>query len=140
MQYSIFYPTPLEKIKDITNDNIDVCVKTDGETDLAFSVALRPYEKKTFYFALTRNGATPKAYATAKKEVETFWKKELSKAQNIPNKKGVEPLFYHLLSQQLQMFCYPKGEDKVLVRQGGLQRYTWPESTFVLQSLAKLRN
>jgi hypothetical protein len=31
MRYSIFYPTPLEEIKDITNDNIDVCVKTEEE-------------------------------------------------------------------------------------------------------------
>ena len=113
-------------------------VKTDGEVDFVFPVILRPYEKKTFYFALTRNEAVPKAYAVIKKEVESFWKKELSKAQNIPNKKDVEPLFYNLLSQQLQMFCYPKGDDKLLVRQGGLQRYTWPESTFVLQSLAKI--
>ena len=116
----------------------DKDLKADEELDLVFSVVLRPYEKKNFYFALTRNKATPKAYAIAKKEVEDFWRKELSKAQNIPNKKGVEPLFYNLLAQQLQMFCYPKGEDKLLVRQGGLQRYTWPESTFVLQSLAKI--
>lgn len=27
MQYSIKYPTPLDKIKDIYNDNIDICVQ-----------------------------------------------------------------------------------------------------------------
>ena len=31
MQYLIFYPTPLEGIKDITNDNIDICVETEEE-------------------------------------------------------------------------------------------------------------
>ena len=29
MNYTIFYPTPLSEIHDITNDNIDVCVQTD---------------------------------------------------------------------------------------------------------------
>lgn len=26
MDYSIFYPTPIDKIADVNNDNIDVCV------------------------------------------------------------------------------------------------------------------
>ena len=26
MDYSIFYPTPIDKIEDVNNDNIDVCV------------------------------------------------------------------------------------------------------------------
>ena len=113
-------------------------VKFGGEADLIYPMILRPYEKKTFYFALTRNEKEPNRYAVARKEAEELWEKELSKAQNIPDRKGVAPLFYNLLAQQLQMFCYAKGEDKTLVRQGCLQRYTWPESTYVLQSLAKI--
>ena len=30
MNYTIFYPTPLSEIHDITNDNIDVCVQADN--------------------------------------------------------------------------------------------------------------
>ena len=30
MNYTIFYPTPLSEIYDITNDNIDVCVQADN--------------------------------------------------------------------------------------------------------------
>ena len=32
MDYSVFFPTPIESITDPTNDNLDVCVTTaDGE-------------------------------------------------------------------------------------------------------------
>lgn len=31
MQYSIFYPTPLDEIEDKFNDNIDVCVQLNDE-------------------------------------------------------------------------------------------------------------
>ena len=33
MDFEIFFPTPISEIEDPTNDNIDVCVKTnDGKT------------------------------------------------------------------------------------------------------------
>lgn len=38
MKYSIYYPTPLEKIQNIKNDNIDVCVRT-ADREYTFVVA-----------------------------------------------------------------------------------------------------
>jgi hypothetical protein len=41
MEFKIYYPTPLSEIKDIYNDNIDVCVKTEqGESYTFLVVAL----------------------------------------------------------------------------------------------------
>ena len=108
------------------------------EVDLCIPFALKPYEKKEFFFSLTRNEKKPLAYRSAKAQTAAFWKQELGKAENIPDKAGIRPLFYNLLAQNLQMFCYPTNAEYVLVRQGGLQRYTWPEATYVLQSLAKI--
>ncbi len=39
MNYTIFYPTPLSEISDITNDNIDVCVRTKDGKDYTLTVA-----------------------------------------------------------------------------------------------------
>ena len=38
MNYTIFYPTPLSEIHDITNDNIDVCVQADNGKRYTFVV------------------------------------------------------------------------------------------------------
>jgi len=108
------------------------------DTDLCIQLILKPYEKKEFCFALSRSPKKPLAYRTAKAQSMRFWKQELGKAENIPNKAGIRPLFFNLLAQNLQMFCHPTNAEYVLIRQGALQRYTWPEATYVLQSLAKI--
>lgn len=38
MNYTIFYPTPLSEIHDITNDNIDICVQADNGKRYTFVV------------------------------------------------------------------------------------------------------
>lgn len=106
------------------------------ENDLNIVLHLKPYEKRTFTFAFTRNANKPKAYATARREAEAFWKKELAKAQNIPNKKGVEPLFYNFLAQELQMFARPQGVEYTIMRQGATQRYHWPEAKEIVKALS----
>lgn len=107
-----------------------------GENDLNIVLHLKPYEKRTFTFAFTRNANKPKAYATARRETEAFWKKELSKAQNVPDKKGVEPMFYNFLAQELQMFAMPQGKNYVIIRQGATQRYYWPEAKEIVRALS----
>ncbi len=45
MDYTVFFPTPIESIADPANDNIDVCVTTaDGETYTL--VFITPYNLK----------------------------------------------------------------------------------------------
>lgn len=39
MQYTIFYPTRIEEIEDISNDNIDVCITTDTHKHYTFVIA-----------------------------------------------------------------------------------------------------
>ena len=110
----------------------------DGENDLSVVLDLNPYEKRTFTFAFTRNEKAPKSYNTARKEAESFWKNELGKAENIPDKKGIEPLFFNFLSQELQMFACPIGENYTIVRQGAMQRYHWPEAKEVIKALSHI--
>lgn len=109
-----------------------------GLQDLSLTLTLSPKEKRTFTFAFTRNGETPCKYGAARARTLAFWTKELSKAKLRPNKKSGDPLFNNLTAQNLQMFCIPQGENYVLVRQGGLQRYIWPtEAKSLLVALSK---
>lgn len=110
----------------------------EGENDLAITLELTPYEKRTFTFVLTRSENPPKEYKTAKKETEAFWHQELERAKNIPDKKGIEPLFYNLLTQELQMFACPRGTDYTIMRQGALQRYHWPEAKEIIKALSHI--
>lgn len=108
------------------------------EDDLSSSVTLKPKEKKYFYFTFTRNLQNPERYTVAREQAELFWKKELGKAVNAPDYRD-EGVFNNLLSQSLQMFCYPHEENYVLLRQGGLQRYIWPnEAVSVIDALVKI--
>lgn len=111
---------------------------TDGENDLDIVLELKPYEKKTFTFAFTRNEKQPDSYNTARRKTVDFWKKEFSKAQYIPDKKGIEPLFYNLLAQQMQMFAKPRGTEYTIVRQGATQRYHWPEAKELIKALSHI--
>ncbi len=108
------------------------------EDDLSTSITLKPNEKKTLYFSFSRSFGAPERYSVAKEIAENFWKKELSKAKNKPNYAD-EGVFNNLLAQSLQMFCYPKEENYVLLRQGGLQRYIWPnEAISIIKALAQV--
>ena len=107
-----------------------------GECDLSILLELAPNEKRSFTFVLTRAENTPKSYSAARKETENFWKSELAKAEHIPNKKGIEPLFYNFLAQELQMFARPREKNYTIMRQGATQRYHWPEAKEMVRALA----
>ncbi len=55
MNYTIFYPTPLSEISDITNDNIDVCVQTDDGKSYTFVVAT----PKNLNFLMKKDNLSP---------------------------------------------------------------------------------
>lgn len=107
-----------------------------GKNDLTAVLSLKPGESRTYTFALTRSRQTPKAYNLARKDAESFWKKELGKAKCLPDKKGIEPLFYNFLAQELQMFAKPQGKDYTIMRQGACQRYHWPEAKEMVKALS----
>jgi len=109
-----------------------------GADDLDVVLELAPYEKRTFTFALTRSPNAPKAYETARRDALRFWKNELAKAQYIPDKNGVGPLFWSLLAQELQMFARPRGKEYTVMRQGATQRYHWPEAKEIIKALSHI--
>lgn len=127
--YTLYYPK---------NQGFIYGNAAQAQADLMRPMVLKAYEKRTFTFALTRNAQKPLSYAKAKARTTAFWRKELSKAQNIPNKKGIKPLFYNFLAQELQMFAHPQGKDYVFIRQGGRQRYHWPEAKELVHALCKI--
>ncbi|MBE7061353.1 MAG: hypothetical protein E7382_02310 [Clostridiales bacterium] len=95
--------------------------------DLSTNLTLKASERKTYLFTLTRNkDKKPLSYTKAKNDCEKFWLSELSKAERKPvnMKKG---FFNNLICQTLQMICYPKGENYVLFRQGGIERVVYPK-------------
>ena len=107
--------------------------------DLENVLELDPYEKKTFYFALTRNTQPPKKYNVARKQTISFWQEELKKAKFIPKEKRMRKVFNNLLVQCLQMFCRRQKKDYVLIRQGGLSRLIWPtEARSVIHALSEI--
>ena len=108
----------------------------DVENDFAISLILSPYEKKTFTFAFTRSDRRPKSYNAARRECLEFWRKELSRAENIPAMSEVGPLFYNFLAQMLQMFAHPHDRDYTIMRQGATQRYHWPEAVEMVRALS----
>ncbi len=108
----------------------------DKERDLTAVLSLKPGECKTFTFALTRNENPPKSYALARKETKAFWSRELGKAKHLPDKSGIEPLFYNFLAQELQMFAKPHGKDYTIMRQGACQRFHWPEAKEMVKALS----
>lgn len=110
----------------------------DKEKGLVLPLTLKPYEKRRFTFAFTRNKNKPKTYFTARKLAIDFWKGELNKAKKIPSKKGIEPLFYNFLAQLLQMFASPREKDYVIMRQGAMQHYHWPEAKEMFKALSRI--
>lgn len=113
--------------------------KENNEDDLSLTLTLKADESKTFYFTLTRNkDKKPLSFSKAKLECVAFWKKELAKAKFKP-KNLSDALFNNLIVQSLQMICYPKEENYVLFRQGGLDRIIYPkEAEPVFLALTKV--
>ena len=114
-------------------------LKPSWTHDLEVELDFAPNEKKTFYFAFTRNTNKPKKYAAARRTAVEFWQEQISKARNVPKNKKLRKVFNNLLVQCLQMFCYRQGHHDLLIRQGGLSRHVWPtEARSLINALAKI--
>ena len=82
-------------------------------------------------------------YEAEKAKTVSFWKNELARISNIPEgiKTDDELLdaLYGGVVQLLQCFCYYKGTDELVLRQGGLQRLIWPwEAMPAIDALSQL--
>lgn len=98
-----------------------------NDDDLSTTLTLGAGQQKTFYFTFTRNkDKKPLSYLAAKEKCEDFWQNELEKAKRKP-KNLKQGFFNNLIAQSLQMLCYPKGENYVLFRQGGIERHIYPK-------------
>ena len=107
--------------------------------DLEVKLDLAANEKKTFYFAFTRNSTPPKKYSVARSQTLDFWASQLKKAKRTPKDAKMKKAFNNLLVQCLQMFCYRQDHDYLLIRQGGVSRYIWPtEARSVVQALSQI--
>lgn len=114
-------------------------LKPSTTHDLKTEIELSANEKKTFYFAFTRNTNKPKKYGTARKIAVDFWREQISKAINTPKDKKMKKVFNNLLAQCLQMFCHRQGHNNVLIRQGGVIRFVWPtEARSVIEAMSQI--
>lgn len=85
-------------------------------------------EEKTFTFFLRPKMDADRSfcYETERKKSEAFWQAQLNRLHRVPDSEAHRDVVNNLVLQCLQMFCYPRGKDYVLPRQGGLQRQVWP--------------
>ena len=142
-----FYAPKLEYWLDIPATwKQEGCVFRDGERtlkcwgeldfalceDTGFAYAdfsLAPQESRSAYFAYAPTDFTADDYDTQREQVFLFWEKELSRINKLPkalaNDPGKVQLIQNLVVHILQCFCYSKGNDYLLSRQGGLQRQIW---------------
>ena len=107
------------------------------------NITLAPGEEKVYILALGKGESVEVDYDKEKASTVEFFKKELTRVTNLPEsiKADAEKreLVNNLVTQLLQCFTKPVGEDFVLCRQGGLQRRIWPfEALYVFEALAKL--
>lgn len=100
--------------------------------DTGFAYAdftLAPWESRSAYFAYAPTDFTSGDYDTLREQMFLFWEKELSRINKLPKKLVNDPekvqLIQNLVVHILQCFCYSKGNDYLLSRQGGLQRQIW---------------
>lgn len=158
--YGIYAPK-LEYWNDITptwkkEGNIyrdgDRIVKIAGELDFAFDehtgfafaeMSLSPGESREMIFAYSIGEFTMGDYAAECSKVTDYWKKELSRINKIPENIAKNPEYVKIIKNLtvhiLQMFCYSKGNDYLLSRQGGLQRQIWTgETIYVLEMLHRI--
>ena len=128
-QYSVYYRAA---------EDVRVIFKDKHRVYYLFKLA--PGAETVVYFAFSRAKIDKDfSYEEEKKKTVAFWEGELSKIQVFPNKEDPEfyAMYRSLVAQGLQMFCYPKGVNYVLMRQGGLQRLMWPtENRSLIRALS----
>jgi len=131
----------------ISNGNNYVVCKTKEQCniitgdieDIIYNFSIKPGKTIKFRFMLCNSLKKDFDYQREKVNTLKFWKNELDKAEYLPGNKKTVSLIYNFISQNLQMFCYAKNENYVLVRQGGLNRYTWPnEAVSMLCAMAEV--
>jgi len=101
---------------------------------------LAPKESRSAYFAYDLNDFTPGDYEAERAKTLCFWENELARIHKLPETIANDPemlrLVKNLVVHMLQCFCYSKGNDYLLPRQGGLQRQIWTgEANSVLDVL-----
>ena len=82
-------------------------------------------------------------YESERSKALSFWKKELERITNVPEKLDEDSERYRVMihgtAQLLQCFSYYVGTDELVLRQGGLQRLIWPwEAMPALRALGRL--
>ena len=111
--------------------------------DTGFAYAdftLAPRESRSVYFAYAPTDFACGDYDALREQTFCFWEKELSRINKLPEALANDPekalLIQNLVVHILQCFCYCKGHDYLLSRQGGLQRQIWTgEADRVLEAL-----
>lgn len=120
----------------------DLSFKLDESTGFAFAdFTLKANESVSAIFAYNIGDFELSGYDSECAKVIDFWEKELSRINKLPAKIASNPeqvrLIKNLVVHILQMFCYSKGNNYLLSRQGGLQRQIWTgEANAVLPPLA----
>lgn len=142
-------PATFRKSGDAYRDG-DYFVTLQGDVDFAFDEAagllyadLTLPDNATYTVTLTLGkGATVAGdYDAQKAQTITWYEQELRRMAPLsPTLEAAHgQRIRHLMVQMLQCFTRPLGEDIVICRQGGLQRYMWTfEALYVLQSLDEL--
>lgn len=93
-------------------------------------LSLAAGEELVATFSLGKGEARAFDYEDEKKKAVAFWQAELEKLNKLPDGVRNHPdrlrTVQNLTVQILQNFCYFKGEENLVLRQGGLQRLIWP--------------
>lgn len=116
----------------------------DGSTGAAFAeFDLAPNGSRSAVFAYNIGEFRFGDYDAERAKVIHFWEDELARINKLPEKIANNPeqlrLIKNLVVHILQCFCYSKGNDYLLSRQGGLQRQIWTgEADVVLAVLPRI--
>ncbi len=122
----------------------DLSFKLDESTGFAFAdVELKANESVSAIFAYNIGDFELGDYDAECAKVIDSWEKELLRINKLPAKIASNPeqakLIKNLVVHILQMFCYSKGNNYLLSRQGGLQRQIWTgEANAVFPPLARI--
>lgn len=104
---------------------------------------LAPNESREAVFAYNIGEFPFGDYDRECEKTVAFWEKELARIHKLPEAIANDPeqlrLIRNLAVHILQCFCYSKGNDYLLSRQGGLQRQIWTgEADSVLAVLPRI--
>lgn len=135
-------PSTFELEKDVLRDG-DMFVKLQSDFPLRYEegtlwadVKLNAKESASLTFSLGKGEAFDFDYAEERRKTFDFWQNEHKRITNV---KSHKTLIYNLTTQILQCFNRLKDEERVLARQGGLQRLIWPwESIPVIEALSRI--